>query len=251
LRKRLIAGNWKMHGTVAEARLLAQAVVAAISGETKVEVLLAPPFTALAAVSEIARPAGLRVAAQDMHWAAKGAFTGAISPAMVAEWAEGVILGHSERRALFGESDLEVNRKLHAAVDAGLMPILCIGETEDRRDAGQADAVVLGQLEAALEGLDASEIAAMVVAYEPVWAIGTGRACDPDEAGRMMGLIRSRLAGRIGDALAGRLRLLYGGSVKPDNVDSYLAAADIDGALVGGASLEAASFAALVSAAAR
>lgn len=247
----LIAGNWKMHGTVAEARKLARGVVAAVSDETRVEVLLAPPFTALAAVSEIARPAGLRVAAQDMHWAGQGAFTGAISPSMVAELAEAVILGHSERRALFGESDLDVNRKLHAAFDAGLMPILCVGETEDRRDAGQADAVVLGQLEAALEGLDASEIAGMVVAYEPVWAIGTGRACDPAEAGRMMALIRASLAGRIGDASAARLRLLYGGSVKPDNVDDYMAAEDIDGALVGGASLDAASFAALVTAAAR
>ena len=246
MRRPLIAGNWKMHKTAAEARELARAVALGSAGLDGLDVLLAPPYTALSAVAEITRPAGLLLAAQDMHWADQGAFTGAISPGMVAEWASHVILGHSERRALFGESDIEVNRKLHAAFAQGLVPIVCVGESAAQRDAGQADAVVAAQLEAAFEGIPAEEASRAVLAYEPVWAIGSGRACDPAEAARMMTLLRAALAARFDARTAQAMRLLYGGSVKPDNIRDYLAAADIDGALVGGASLGAESFNALL-----
>ncbi len=246
MRRILIAGNWKMHKTVAEARQLARAVADAAAEHPAVDRLLAPPYTALAAVSEIARPAGLLLAAQDMHWADQGAFTGAISPPMVAEWAGWVILGHSERRSLFGETDAEVNRKAHAACAHGLRPIVCIGETEAQRDAGRTDEVVAAQLAAGLQGLSADEVAGSVVAYEPVWAIGSGRACDAGEAARVMSRIRADLAEAFGTEAAARCRLLYGGSVKPDNIQDYLRAGDIDGALVGGASLQADSFLSLV-----
>lgn len=249
MRLPLIAGNWKMHKTVAQARALAAEVAYAVDGLAGVEVLLAPPSTALAAVAAIARPRGLSVAAQTMHWADQGAFTGEISPSMVAELADYVILGHSERRSLFGETDEAVGRKIHAAFAHGLRPILCVGEGLDEREAGRADEVVLAQL-AALDGIAAQEAVGLVLAYEPVWAIGTGRACDAAEAARVMGLLRQALGARFGAEAAAGARLLYGGSVKPENIAAYLAAADIDGALVGGASLEAEPFAALVRAAA-
>jgi len=249
LRLPLIAGNWKMHKTVAQARALAAEVAQAVDGLAGVEVLLAPPATALAAVAAIARPRGLSIAAQTMHWANQGAFTGEISPAMVAELADYVILGHSERRSLFGETDESLGRKVHAAFAHGLRPILCVGERLDEREAGRADAVVLAQL-AALDGIAVHEAASLVLAYEPVWAIGTGRACDAEEAGRVMGVLRQDLGRRFGADSAASARLLYGGSVKAENIAAYLAAADIDGALVGGASLEVEPFAALVRAAA-
>lgn len=249
MRRPLIAGNWKMHKTVAQARALAADVAAAVAGIDDVEVLLAPPAIALAAVAEIARPRGLSVAAQNMHWADQGAYTGEISPVMVMELADYVILGHSERRSLFGETDEALGRKVHAAFAHGLVPILCVGEHLDQREAGQADAVVLAQLKA-LDGIAEAEAARLVLAYEPVWAIGTGKACDAAEAARVMGLLREALGARFGAAGAAAARLLYGGSVKPENIAAYLAVADIDGALVGGASLEAEPFAALVRAAA-
>jgi triosephosphate isomerase len=250
LRTPLIAGNWKMHKTVASARALTEAIVAETQGLEGVELLLGPPATALAAVSEIARPAGIHVAAQDMHWADKGAFTGAISPTMVAELAGHVILGHSERRSLFGETDLEVNRKVHAAIAHGLSPIVCVGETQSERAEGETDTVVLRQLAAAYEGIGDAEAERSIVAYEPVWAIGTGLACDPQEAARVMALLRGWLNQTYGSDVASRMRLLYGGSVKPNNIDAYAAIDDIDGALVGGASLEANSFVALARASA-
>ena len=249
MRAPLIAGNWKMHKTVAEARALAGDVLSVTEGRSGVDVLLAPPFTALAAVAEVVAGQAILVAAQDCHWADAGAFTGAISPPMVAELATHVILGHSERRAIFGDTDDEVNRKVHAALAHGLSPIVCIGESEAERDAGRADAVVSAQLEAALAGVADAEAQRLTVAYEPVWAIGTGRACDTAEAGRVCALVRGALADRFDDAAAATIRILYGGSVKPDNIDGYMAAEDIDGALVGGASLNATSFAALVHAA--
>lgn len=249
MRLPLIAGNWKMYKTVAQARVLALEVADAVAAFAGVEVLLAPPATALAAVAAIARPRGLSVAAQTMHWADQGAYTGEIAPGMVAELASYVILGHSERRSLFGETDEALGRKVHAAFAHGLTPILCVGERLEEREAGRADAVVLAQL-AALDGIAAAEAARLVLAYEPVWAIGSGRACDAAEAARVMGVLRAALAERFGSAAATGARLLYGGSVKPENIAAYLAAADIDGALVGGASLEAEPFAALVRAAA-
>ena len=250
VRAPLIAGNWKMHKTVAEARVLAHEVVDATAERGGVDILLAPPFTALAAVAEAVAGRNALVAAQDCHWADAGAFTGAISPPMVAEWASHVILGHSERRAIFGDTDDEVNRKVHAALAHGLSPIVCIGESEAERDAGEADAVVSAQLVAALAGVADAEATRLTVAYEPVWAIGTGRACDSAEAARVCALVRAGLAERFGAAAARKIRVLYGGSVKPHNIEGYMAAGDIDGALVGGASLTAGSFAALVAAAA-
>jgi triosephosphate isomerase len=247
----LIAGNWKMHKTVAEARALAEGVVAATTGLAGVELVLAPPSTALAAVAAIARPAGVGVAGQTMHWADQGAYTGEVSPVMLAELASHVILGHSERRTLFGETDAGVSQKARAALAHGLVPIVCVGETADQRDAGDTDLVVAAQLAGSLAGLAPDQVGGLVVAYEPVWAIGTGRACDADEASRVAGLIRDWLARHCGVAAAELVRILYGGSVTPANAGDILARDHVDGALVGGASLDAANFAAIAQAAPR
>jgi triosephosphate isomerase (TIM) len=251
VRKPLIAGNWKMHTTVANARALAEGVAALTAGLTHVESVVAPPFTALAAVSAVARPAGLGVAGQTMHWVDQGAYTGEISPVMLAELATHVILGHSERRTLFGETDAGVSRKTCAALAHGLVPIVCVGETADQRDAGATDDVVTGQLAGSLAQLSADQCGGIVVAYEPVWAIGTGRACDATEASRVAGLIRRWLVARFGAEAAEAVRVLYGGSVTPANAAELLDQPDIDGALVGGASLDAASFTAIAQAAPR
>ncbi len=241
-----MAGNWKMNRTAAEARELAAQVVAGTLDVGEVEIVVAPPFTALPAVAEVVRGSRVAAAAQNMHWADAGAFTGEISPVMVGEWASHVILGHSERRHLFGESDEEVQRKVHAAFGRNLVPILCVGETEGQRDAGETDRVVRRQLATALHGLEAGEAARLLVAYEPVWAIGTGRACDPAEAQRVIELIRIELGLLFSPVAAGSARILYGGSVNPANVALYCAQPDIDGCLVGGASLDAAGFAGMV-----
>lgn len=246
MRTPIIAGNWKMHKTVAEARALALAVVEGLEPDRRVEVILAPPYTALSATAEAAAGSEVEVAAQDMYWADSGAFTGAVSPPMVAELASHVIVGHSERRHVFGDTDDDVNRKAHAAHSHELIPIICIGETEVERDAGRTDEVIVGQLAAALQGLAASEVRSSVIAYEPVWAIGTGRACDPGEAARVIGLIRNWLEAEQDAEAAVSIRILYGGSVKPSNIAEYLNHLDVDGALVGGASLEAATFLPLV-----
>lgn len=231
--------------TVAQAKELAAGVLAAVADYTAVQVILAPPCTALATVSELLAGSGLDTAAQDMHWADQGAFTGAVSPVMVKELASHVILGHSERRHVFGETDADVNRKVHAAIAHDLVPILCVGETEDQRDVGSTDETVSGQLAAGFEGLAGDELVSCVVAYEPVWAIGTGRACDPEEAARVIGFIRDWL-GDHESAQSSGMRVLYGGSVKPDNIAEYQRQPGIDGALVGGASLKVESFVALV-----
>ncbi len=239
-----------MHKTVAESRALAAAVVAGVASRSATEVVLAPPYTALAAVAEVASGSGVGVAGQNMHWAEQGAFTGEVSAAMLAELASHVILGHSERRALFGETDEGVARKVVAALAHGLTPIVCVGETETQRDAGDTDGVVTAQLAGGLEGLTAEQGTRLVVAYEPVWAIGTGRACGAAEASRVAGVIRRWLAARFGSTVADGVRVLYGGSVGPANAAELLAGPDVDGALVGGASLDATSFLAIVSAAA-
>jgi len=226
--------------------VLAEAVAASVGNLTDVEVVLAPPFTALAAVAQAVSDSRIAVGAQDLHWPDEGAFTGAISPVMVRELASHVILGHSERRCHFGETDADVNRKVHAALAHGLVPIICVGETEAERDAGRTDAVVPRQLNAALEGVAVDEVARAVVAYEPVWAIGTGRSCDPREAERVASLIRHVLGDAFDVPSAAAARVLYGGSVNPGNIEGYVCAEAIDGALVGGASLAAARFEALV-----
>jgi triosephosphate isomerase len=249
MRRRMMAGNWKMHGTSRWSAELAASVTAMVGPLAEaVDVVLAPAFPSLAAVAAVVSGTRLRLAAQDMHWADRGAYTGEVSPLMVAELASHVIVGHSERRTLFAEGDEAVQRKVHAAFAHGLVPILCVGETLPEREAGETDRVVARQLAAACDGLAAAEASRLVVAYEPVWAIGTGRACAPEEAARVIDVVRRVLDEAFGPGAAGT-RCLYGGSVTPDNVVAFLAAG-ADGALVGGASLEAGSFAALVAAAA-
>jgi len=250
VRRPLIAGNWKMHKNVEEARALVRGIREGLPGDAAADVLVAPPFTALAAVVEAARGSAVAVGAQNAHFETKGAFTGEISPAMLVDvGCSHVILGHSERRQLFGETDEGVARKAVASLSHGLVPIVCVGETRDEREAGQTDAVVERQIERALRELTPDQVAGLVVAYEPVWAIGTGLAATPEQAQEVHAGIRRQVSGSHGEAVAAALRILYGGSVKPDNAKVLLGQADIDGALVGGACLEAASFLAIIAAA--
>ena len=245
------AANWKMHLTVAEAVALAEAMrggLAPLTGATRV---VCPPFTALAAVAAALEGSGVEVGAQNMHPEASGAFTGEVSGAMVRDLCAYVIVGHSERRQLFGETDEFINRKVHAALALGLTPIFCLGETLEQREAGRAAAVCREQLRRGLDGLDADAIARVAVAYEPVWAIGTGRAATPDIAQEAMGGLRRELAELANAAVADGVPLLYGGSVNPDNIASFVAEADVDGALVGGASLRADQFVAIAAAVAQ
>ena len=241
----ILAGNWKMHGTIAEATALAGGLAAQVGRVEGRRVILAPPFTALGAVRRAIEGTNIERAAQNMHDQAKGALTGEVSPVMLRDaGATSVILGHSERRALFGETDEVVRRKIESALGHGLAPIVCVGETLDQRDDGRTLAVVGSQVEAALRGLDAASARRVVVAYEPVWAIGTGRVATRAQAQEVHGQIRSLLR-EIG-LPADDVPLLYGGSVKPDNIDGLMAEPDIDGALVGGASLEVEGFARIV-----
>ena len=240
-RRPLIAGNWKMFKTIAEARALAAEVRAGAAGGP--ELLVAPPFTALPAVAEALRGGPVLLGAQNMHWEDEGAFTGEVSPRMVRDvGCTHVILGHSERRQLFAETDENVARKALAAFRHGLTPIVCVGETLAERDGGRTMEVVEGQTERALRALTADQVAAAVLAYEPVWAIGTGRNATPEQAQEVHAFIRGRIARSHGDTAGAALRILYGGSVKPDNAAVLMSQADVDGALVGGASLQAASF---------
>jgi triosephosphate isomerase len=247
-RTAVIAGNWKMHGTVGEARALAASLrerLGALPQDR--QVIVAPPFTSLAAASEALRGSPIEVAAQNVHWQAKGAFTGEISaPMLIEAGCRWVIVGHSERRQLFGETDTGVNRRAHAALNAGLRTIVCLGETLEERDAGRAHDVVRRQARAALLDLDATAIRNVCIAYEPVWAVGTGRAATPAQAQEIHAEVRKLVAEMAGRSEAQRLRVLYGGSVKADNIDPLMAEDDIDGALVGGASLEVETFARIV-----
>ncbi len=247
----LVAGNWKMHKTVEEARQLVWAMLDGLRAVSEVERVLCPPFTALLPVAQMLLGTDIRLGAQNMHWKEEGAYTGEISPRMVAEFAQFVILGHSERRAYFGETDDMVRRKVHAALAHELTPIVCVGETLEQRRAGQTEAVVRGQVLAALDGLQPDQVARVVIAYEPVWAIGTGEAATPEEAQRVIGqVIRAALAEAFGPDAAQRVRILYGGSVKAHNAAAFFAQPDIDGALVGGASLDPEQFPTIVRAAA-
>lgn len=242
-----IAANWKMHKTVAEAGEFVDALLPQIAA-TQSDVVICPPFTALSAVVERRYGTAVKVAAQNMHEEAAGAFTGEVSAQMLVELdVEAVVLGHSERRALFGETDEALARKAPAALAAGLEPILCVGESEEARDAGQTEAVLERQLQADLAGVEGGALAGVVIAYEPIWAIGTGRTATPEQAQEACAYIRDLLGARGGAADA--VRILYGGSVKPANAAELLSQPDIDGALVGGASLDAADFAAIVKAA--
>ena len=242
--KPIIAGNWKMNTTLVEATELAGRMKPGLEAIDGVEVVVCPPFVALASVGEVLRGSSIRVGAQDMYHEASGAFTGEVSPAMLASLCRDVILGHSERRQLFGETDSAVARKVAAARGAGLRPIMCVGERLGEREDGTAEIVVEQQLRVGLGRLPSQ--GDLVVAYEPVWAIGTGRAATPEDAEAMMAHIRATLAARYGDEAASAVPLLYGGSVTEENVADFVRQPDVDGALVGGASLKAESFIQLV-----
>ena len=242
-----LAANWKMHKTVAEAAAFVDALLPRIAA-TQHDVVICPPFTALAAVVERRYGTAVKVAAQNMHEAESGAFTGEVSAPMLAELdVEAVILGHSERRQHFGETDEALARKVPAALAAGLEPILCVGESEEARDGGQTEAVLEAQLQADLAGVEGADLARVVIAYEPIWAIGTGRTATPEQAEEAIAFIRDVVRRRGG--AAEELRILYGGSVKPGNAAELLGRGEIDGALVGGAALDPDDFAAIVEAA--
>ncbi len=242
MRRPLIVGNWKMHGTRPQAAALAAAIRDGLTSVEDREVAVAPPFTALECVGRVLGDAPIALAAQNAHWEKEGAFTGEVSPLMLQEvGCRYVILGHSERRQYFGESDAMLQRKIRAVLHAALRPILCVGETLAEREQGRTLAVIQRQLEGALLDLDPVAIGAVTVAYEPVWAIGTGKVATPQQAQEVHAAIRAWLHGRIG-VVANDIRILYGGSVKPENIDDLMAEKDVDGALVGGASLQAESF---------
>ena len=247
MRTPLIAGNFKMFKTIAETMAYVLELRALVRDVRGVDVVIAPPFTAVAAAAEAVKNSGIGVAAQNMHSEREGAFTGEVSAGMVREaGATFVIIGHSERRTLFGETNASVNRKTRAAITGGLIPIVCIGETLDERDRNETLAVLDRQIKEGLDGVTGEQLAAMVVAYEPVWAIGTGRNATPAQAGEAHFHIRQRLKQWFGLDASERCRVLYGGSVKPDNIAKLIAEPDVDGALVGGASLDPRSFFAII-----
>jgi triosephosphate isomerase len=247
----LIAGNWKMHKSERQAEEYIQSLLPRVSALDGVDVAICVPFTDLRAMVDSARGSRVEVFAQNMHQEPEGAYTGEISAPMLAELdVRGVVLGHSERRAMFGETDKALAMKVPAALDAGLAPILCVGETEEERDGEQTERKLRHQINEDLAAVDAERLAEVVIAYEPIWAIGTGRVASPEQAQEAIAFIRALLAGRDAGA-AENVRILYGGSVKPENAAELLALADVDGALVGGASLDAEAFAQIAAAAAR
>jgi triosephosphate isomerase len=246
VRRTIVAANWKMHKTVREAEAFVAAFLPRVAGVRDVEIVLAPPFTALAAVGAKLAGSTVALAAQNVNPEKQGAFTGEIAPGMLVELGcRYGIVGHSERRALYGEGDALVARKAAALLEHGIWPIVCVGETLEQREQGRTSAVVSAQLEGSLASVPPARAEDVVVAYEPVWAIGTGKTATPELAQEVHALIRAQLRRRFGGA-GDRIRIQYGGSVKPDNAASLLAQADIDGALVGGASLEPEGFARIV-----
>lgn len=250
-RKKLIAGNWKMNKTSAEAAALAKEIVLDVGKQTDVDIAVCPPFTSLELVGKALEGSNVKLGAQNMHPEASGAYTGEISaPMLRAFYAAYVILGHSERRSYFAETDAFINQKVLAALKSQLRPILCVGETLAEREAGDTLKVVQTQLEAGLQGVSKDEVNSVVVAYEPVWAIGTGKVATTEQAQEVHAFVRSLLTKLYGEAVAQKLRILYGGSMKPSNAPELLAQKDIDGGLIGGAALEARSFVDLVKAAA-
>jgi triosephosphate isomerase len=247
MRTPFIAGNWKMFKTVAEAAAFVTDLRAAVKNARGVQVVVGPPFTAIHAAAQAARGSNIEVSAQDLHWEKQGAFTGEISATMIKEaGATYVIVGHSERRQLFGETDAIVNRKVQSAIAQALTPIMCIGETLDERERSETLAVLDRQIKGGLDGVTAEQVAALVIAYEPVWAIGTGRNATAAQAGEAHAHIRMRLRQWFGGDTADKCRVIYGGSVKPDNIRELIAEPEVDGALVGGASLEVKGFAEIV-----
>ena len=251
MRKSIVAGNWKMNKTPAEAADLARALLKDLAGVAGVDRVLCPPFVALPAVAEVLKGSPLGLGAQNIYWKDSGAFTGEVSPAMLKGWCQYVIVGHSERRQYFGETDGTVNLKAKAALSHELTPIICVGEVLAENEAGQTTAVVTRQTQGAYAGLSAAEALKTVIAYEPVWAIGTGRAATAEGANAVIGQIRAVVAGLFSPEVAAALRIQYGGSVTAANAAELMAQPEIDGALVGGASLKPAEFVAIVKAAAK
>jgi triosephosphate isomerase (TIM) len=251
MRKKIVAANWKMNMMQAESARFVESLLLEIGDISDVEVVIVPPFTAIAKVTEALGTAqNIQVGAQNMHWERSGAFTGEISAAMLRDlFVHYVVLGHSERRMLFGETDEIVNRKVRAAHEASLHPIVCVGETLEQRDRGNVEKILSIQLRGSLAGLSAKKLQETVVAYEPIWAIGTGRNATPDQAQEAHAFIRHILRDMAEDTTAERVRIQYGGSVKPENARELMSQPDIDGALVGGASLDPRSFAQIVNAA--
>ncbi|HET6363798.1 MAG TPA: triose-phosphate isomerase [Nitrospirota bacterium] len=246
-RRPIIAGNWKMNKTTVEARDLASKLIPLIAGIKERDIVLAPPFTALQTVAGVIKGTGIALSAQNLHWEDKGAFTGEISAEMLLDLGcKYVIIGHSERRQFFSENDETVNKKLRQALNKGLLPIVCVGETLKEREAGKANEVIERQVTGALKSVTAAEMQKVIIAYEPVWAIGTGKTATPEQANEIHSFIRNKSEIVYGKEVAGALRIQYGGSVTPENVSTLMAMPDIDGALVGGASLKPESFAALV-----
>ena len=246
-RRPLIAANWKMNKTIGEARAFCEALLPEVEERGEgAEVVICPPYLALPLVAQLCEGTGVGVAAQNMYYEEPGAYTGEVSAAMLLDaGAGGVILGHSERRQLFGESDEALARKLPVALAAGLLPILCVGESETERESDETDRVLRRQVDAALSRVEDAQLAEVVIAYEPIWAIGTGKVATPEIAQEAIAFVRALVADRSKEA-AEEIRVLYGGSVKPDNAAEILAQPDVDGALVGGASLEARSFADII-----
>jgi triosephosphate isomerase (TIM) len=251
MRKKIVAANWKMNMTQAESARFVESLLLDLDEITDVEVVIVPPFTAIAKVTEaLGKAPNIKVGAQNMHWERSGAFTGEISAALLRDlFVHYVVLGHSERRTLFGETDEIVNRKVRAAHDAMLRPIVCVGETLEQRDKGNVEKILSIQLRGSLRDLSEKELQETVIAYEPVWAIGTGRNATPEQAQEAHVFIRRTLREMVNDTTAERVRIQYGGSVKPENASELMTQPDIDGALVGGASLDPRSFAAIVKAA--
>lgn len=247
MRTPFIAGNWKMHKTIEEAVALVTELRALLDGLEGIDVAVCPPFPALAAVRQALAGSAIRVGAQNMHWEEAGAFTGEVSPRMLVGLCDCVIIGHSERRTHFGETDEMVNRKLRAALAHGLTPIVCVGENLEQNRAGQTEAVVGAQVRAAFAGVDAETARRVVIAYEPIWAIGTGVPAYGPDAARIIGeVVRATLADLYSDEIAQAICIQYGGSVTPANIAEFMREPEIDGALVGGASLRAGDFAAIV-----
>ncbi len=246
-RRPLIAGNWKMFKTWQEAKKTAEQLAERVAGKTDRDIMVAPQSTALVPVCESLKNTNIDVGAQNLFWEAEGAYTGEISPAMVtATGCRYVIIGHSERRQYFGETDETVNKKIKAACSAGLVPVMCIGETEDERETKKTFSVLDKQIQNGLQGFDLDELKDLVLAYEPVWAIGTGKTATSNQAQEVHAYVRKAIEALFGASLADSIRILYGGSVKPGNIAELMQMEDIDGALVGGASLDAGSFAEIV-----
>jgi triosephosphate isomerase len=239
MRKPIIAGNWKMHKTVEEAVEFARSIRRDLNNIDGADSVVCPPFIALTSVAEVLQASRIGVGAQNMHFEKSGAYTGEVSPQMLLPYCQYVILGHSERRAYYNEDDDSVNKKVRAALELGLTPIICVGESLEQNEAGETHSFVSGQVKAAFEGLTSIEAAKCVIAYEPIWAIGTGRSASPADAGRIIGLtVRGAVSSIFDEKTAQSVRVQYGGSANPENIGDFMSHPDIDGALVGGASLK-------------